>query len=157
VQLLETLSGSGGVARGICHVGREGYLEHVLEVRDIRRRGSLIVGLEGDGTPAELSGDELVSMNLWGFTPRVIAGLRRRFTRFLNLWGADSDREYYLSSAVNDLIQTEGLRLRVLHARDPWLGLTHAEDHAPMGALLLQRIAAGIYPNKLADGLPRLE
>lgn len=153
--LLETLPGAGGVARALCHVGREGYLEHVVEVRDIRRRGAWIVGVEGDGTPVELSGDELVSMNLWGFTPAIVAGLRRRFARYLMTWGADADREFFLSTAINELIQSEGSRVRVLHAQDPWLGLTHAEDQEPTRALLRQRIAAGVYPDRLADGLPR--
>jgi hypothetical protein len=154
--LLETLSGAGGVARALCHVGREGYLEHVVEVRDIRRRGAWIVGIEGDGTPVELSGDELVSMNLWGFTPAIVAGLRRRFARYLATWGADADREFYLSTAINEAIQSEGARVRVLHAEDPWLGLTHAEDQAPTRTLLHARIAAGVYPDRLAEGLARL-
>ncbi len=153
--LLETLLGAGGVARAVCHVGREGYLEHVLEVREIRRRGSWIVGVEGDGTPVELSGDELVSMNLWGITRGLIAGMGRRFKQYLDVWGGDSDREFPISTAINDLIQSEGVRVRVLKARDPWLGLTQAEDREPMRALLLERIAQGVYPERLSDGLRR--
>jgi hypothetical protein len=153
--LLETLSGAGGVARAICHVGREGYLEHVLEVRDIRQRGGLIVGVEEDGTTVELSGEEIVSMNLWGLARSTIAGIGRRFRRFMELWGGDSDREFPLSTAINDLIQSESVRVRVLHARDPWLGLTHAEDREPMRALLLDRIERGVYPDRLKDALRR--
>jgi hypothetical protein len=153
--LLETLAGANGVARAICHVGREGYLEHVLEVRDIRRRGAWIVGVEADGASVELSGEELVSMNLWGLTRSVIGGIGRRFRQYLEHWGADSDREFPLSTAINDLIQSEGVRVRVLHARDPWLGLTHAEDRDPMRALLHERIVSGIYPERLGDALRR--
>jgi hypothetical protein len=147
--LLETLVGSSGAARAVCHVGREGYLEHVLEVRDIRRRGAWIVGVETDGTPVELSGDELVSMNLWGITAALIDGLGRRFRQYLQVWGGDSDREFPISTAINDLIQSEGARVRVLRARDPWLGLTQAEDREPMRALLLERIAQGVYPERM--------
>ncbi|MGE0157890.1 MAG: NTP transferase domain-containing protein [Gemmatimonadales bacterium] len=153
--LLETLSGAGGVARAICHVGREGHLEHVLEVRDIRQRGGLIVGVEDDGSSVELSGEEIVSMNLWGLTRPLIAGIGRRFRQYLEVWGADSDREFPLSTAVNDLIQSESVSVRVLHARDPWLGLTHAEDREPMRALLLERLEKGVYPERLADALRR--
>jgi hypothetical protein len=153
--LLETLAGTGNVARAVCHVGREGYLEHVLEVREIRRRGALIVGVEADGTPIELSGDELVSMNLWGITRALIAGMGRRFRQYLGVWGGDSDREFPISTAINDLIHSEGVRVRVLRARDPWLGLTQAEDREPMRALLLERIAQGVYPERLSDGLGR--
>jgi hypothetical protein len=147
----ETLSGAGGVARGICHVGRDGLLEHVIEVKDIRRKDGWIVGVEGGSTPVELTGDELVSMNLWGFTPPLIIGLRRRFREFLELWGANATREFHLSSAVNAQIQVGSARVRALHARDPWCGLTHADDEGPMRALLQRRIQEGVYPRRLAD------
>lgn len=151
--LHETLSDSGGVARGICHVGRDSMLEHVIEVREIRRRHDSIVGLHGEGIPVELDGNELVSMNLWGLTPRMVDGLRRRFARFLDVWGASADREFYLSTAINEQLQVQDSNVRVLHADEPWFGLTHAEDAAPARTQLLERIAAGVYPSRLADAL----
>lgn len=153
-RLADTLVGSGGVARGICHVGRDGLLEHVIEIQDIRRKDAWIVGVEGEATQVELSGDELVSMNLWGFTPPLVVGLRRRFLEFLDLWGANVTRELHLSSAVNAQIQVGAARVRALHARDPWYGLTHADDEGPMRALLHRRIEEGVYPRRLADALP---
>jgi hypothetical protein len=153
-RLRETLSDSGGVARGICHVGRDRLLEHVIEVHDIRRKGAWIVGVEGDATPVDLTGDELVSMNLWGFAPLMIDGMRRRFREFLDIWGSDVTREFFLSSAVNTQIQVGSSRVRALHARDPWFGLTHADDEGWTRALLLERIEAGVYPRRLADALP---
>lgn len=155
-RLRETLSGSGGVARGVCHLGRDQLLEHVIEVRDIRRKDAWIVGVEGDGNPVELTGDELVSMNLWGLTPRIVAGLRRRFEDFLHIWGASASHEFFLSSAINAQIQVGSARVRALHARDPWFGLTHAGDHGWTRDKLLERIEAGIYPRVLADGLAAL-
>jgi hypothetical protein len=155
--LRETLSGSGGVARGICHVGRDALLEHVIEVRDIRRKDAWIVGVVGDGVSVELGGDELVSMNLWGLTPSIVEGMGRRFREFLELWGADTTREFFLSSAINAQIQVGSAKVRALHARDPWFGLTHAEDQAPARALLLERVQAGVYPERLGKGLPALE
>jgi hypothetical protein len=148
--LRETLSGVGGVARGICHVGRDGLVEHVIEVHDIRRKDAWIVGVEGESTPVDLTGDELVSMNLWGLTPALVAGIRRRFRAFLSLWGANVTREFFLSSAVNAQIQVGSAGVRALKARDPWFGLTHAEDEVPARALLLERIQSGVYPRHLA-------
>jgi hypothetical protein len=94
-------------------------------------------------------------MNLWGITRALIAGMGRRFRQYLGVWGGDSDREFPISTAINDLIHSEGVRVRVLRARDPWLGLTQAEDREPMRALLLERIAQGVYPERLSDGLGR--
>jgi hypothetical protein len=152
--LRETLSGSGGVARGICHMGRDALLEHVIEVRDIRRKDAWIVGVEGDATQVELTGDELVSMNLWGLTPTIVAGMWRRFGDFLRVWGASTTQEFFLSSAINAQIQVGSARVRALHAGDPWFGLTHPDDHAWTRAMLLGRIEAGVYPRDLADALP---
>lgn len=151
--LRETLGGSGGVARGVCHVGRDGLLEQVLEVRDIRRKDGWIVGVEGDGSLVELTGDELASMNLWGLTPSIVDGMRRRFDDFLRLWGASATHEFFLSSAINAQIQVGSARVRALRARDPWFGLTHADDEAWTRAMLLERIEAGVYPRDLASGL----
>jgi len=155
--LRETLSGAGGVARGVCHMGRDQLLEHVIEVRDIRRKDAWIVGIEGDANPVELTGDELVSMNLWGLTPPIVEGMRRRFEDFLHIWGASASHEFFLSSAINAQIQVGSARVRALHAADPWFGLTHAGDHEWTRARLHDRIEAGIYPRELAgalDGTP---
>jgi hypothetical protein len=153
--LSETLSGSGGVARGICHMGRDALLEHVIEVRDIRKKDAWIVGTEGDAGHVELTGDELVSMNIWGLTPAIVDGMRRRFVDFLHVWGASTTDEFFLSSAINAQIQVGSATVRALHARDPWFGLTHAGDQEWTRAMLLDRIEAGVYPRDLAAGLAR--
>ena len=153
--LRDTLAGGGGVARGLCHVGRDGLLEHVIEVRDIRRNDAWIAGVEGDDTPIDLTGDEMVSMNAWGLTPRMVDGIRRQFMRFLDLWGAHPGREFFLSTAVNGHIQTYGSRVRVLGSEESWLGVTYAADRERFRSMLGERIKAGMYPQNLADGLAR--
>ena len=155
-RLADTLSGSGGVARGICLLRRHGSLEHVAEVREIRQRHGWITGVESVDAPVELTGDETVSMNLWGLTKPVIELMRRQFTRFLEHWGANTAREFFLSTAVNGQIQIDAARVHVLHAPASWFGITHAADRARSQAILLERVAAGVYPNLLAEGLPRL-
>lgn len=151
--LRDTLAGGGGVARGLCHIGRDGLLEHVIEIREIRRSGAWIIGIEGDDTPIDLTGDELVSMNLWGLTPSMIRGIRRQFNRFLDLWGAHPAKEFFLSTAVNEHIQTYGSKVRVLGARESWMGITYAQDRERFQSVLAERIEGGVYPSDLAQGL----
>jgi hypothetical protein len=153
--LRDTLTGGGGVARGLCHIGRDNLLEHVIEVREIRRSEAWIVGIEGDDTPIDLTGDELVSMNLWGLTPSMVHGIRGEFRRFLGLWGAHPGREFFLSTAVNAHIQTYSSRVRVLDSEDSWLGITYAEDRGRFQSMLADRIEAGAYPHNLAQDLAR--
>jgi hypothetical protein len=152
----DTLSGSGEVARGVCVLRREGFLERITEVREIRRKDGWITGIEVDGEPVELTGNETVSMNLWGFMPSVVGLMRRQFTRFLELWGADPKHEFFLSTAVNGQIKLDATRVLVMHAPDPWFGMTHAADHDRTKAALVERISAGIYPAKLVDGFMSL-
>jgi hypothetical protein len=152
--LRDTLAGGGGVARGLCHVGQEGLLEHVIELREVRQSGAWIVGVEGGGdAPIDLTGDELVSMNLWALTPHMISGIRRQFTRFLDFWGAHPGQEFFLSTAINEHIQTYGSRVRVLGTEESWLGITYAEDRERFQSMLGERIESGVYPHYLADGL----
>lgn len=154
--LENTLSGAGGVARGVCVLGKHDLLERVTEVRDIRRSEGWIAGIETDGEPVELDGGEMVSMNLWGFSTSVIELMRRQFSRFLDYWGSDPSTEFFLSTAVNDQIELGVTRVRVLPAPDTWFGITHAADRGRSEAILRERVAAGVYPTRLADSLLRL-
>lgn len=154
--LEKTLSGEGGVARGVCLLGRHDLLERVTEVREIRANDGWITGVETDGTPVELDGSGMVSMNLWGFAPSVIDLMARQFRRFLDYWGSEPSREFYLSTAINGQIELGATRVRVLPAPDTWFGITHAADRSRSEAILRERVASGAYPRRLAEALVRL-
>jgi len=154
--LSETLSGSGGVARGVCVPGSEGLLEHITEVLDIRRVDGWISGTDMEGEVVELRGNEIVSMNLWGFTPPVVELLGRQFDRFLRRWGANTDEEFLLSTELNGQVELGATRVAILHSADPWFGVTHADDQKGAQNALSSRIDAGHYPGDLAEGLRAL-
>lgn len=154
-RLAETLSGEGGVARGVCVLGRHDLLERVTEVREIRENDGWITGVETNGNPVELDGSEIVSMNLWGFTPPVIDLLGRQFRRFLDYWGSDTSQEFYLSTAINGQIELGVTRVKVLEAPDTWFGVTHAADRTRSEMILRERVASGAYPGRLAEALVR--
>jgi len=154
--LSDTLSGSGGVARGICVLGKDHLLESVAEIRDIRRVEGWISGVDGDGESVELRGTEIVSMNLWGFSDPVVEMLRRQLRRFLGRWGSDTDAEFPLSTALSAQVRTGGVRVAVLTARGEWFGITHAEDRDQAEATLRERVAAGRYPDSLRVAFAQL-
>lgn len=155
-QLEKTLSGAGGVARGVCVFSRGNLLEHVTEVQNIQLREGWITGTTTDGAPVELTGQEVVSMNLWGFTPPVVDILGRQFRHFLEYWGADTHQECFLSTSVSQQIELGATRVKVLQAPDTWFGITHAADRGRSAAILRERVASGVYPRRLADGIARL-
>lgn len=152
----QTLLGRGGVARGVCVLSRDGLLARISEVREIRRIDGWISGMYTDGSTLELSGNEVVSMNLWGFTAPVIDHMRRQFARFLGHWGADTSREFFLSTAVNDQIEIGASHVFVLHAPDAWFGVTHAEDREQALETLRQRVEEGAYPASLSNAFSAL-
>jgi hypothetical protein len=154
--LEKTLSGAGGVARGVCLLAEEDLLERVTEVQNIRKRDGWITGTTTDGSPVELTGKEVASMNLWGFTPPVVELLTRQFERFLTYWGSDTQEECFLSTVVNAQIELEATRVRVIQAPDRWFGITHAADRHRSEAILRERVASGAYPRRLADAIARL-
>ena len=156
--LSETLSvsGTGGVARGVCVMGRDHRLERVTEVREIRLVDGWISGVDPDGDVVELRGREIVSMNLWGFSDPVVALLRRQFRRFLDRWGANTEAEFLLSTAINGQIQTGATSVMVLHSDEEWFGVTHAEDRPEAKKTLLERVRDGAYPEDLTRGFEDL-
>jgi hypothetical protein len=154
--LESTLSGAGGVARGVCLLGKDDHLERLTEVQRIQKRDGWITGMATDGSPIELTGEEIVSMNLWSFTPPVIDLLRRQFEKFLGYWGSDTHEECFLSTTINAQIELEKTRVRVLRAPDRWFGITHAADRGRSQAILRERVASGAYPIRLADAFARL-
>ncbi len=92
-------------------------------------------------------------MNLMGLTPSIVASMRRQFRRFLELWGADTAREFFLSTAINGHIHSGRSPIQVLHSPDAWFGVTHAKDQIRSQALLLERVASGVYPESLGEAL----
>jgi UTP-glucose-1-phosphate uridylyltransferase len=81
--LRRTLSEAGAVSRGICESDADGYLQTVTERTRIVRVNDGIHFESAGGEVHPLSGDEIVSMNMWGFTPAVFTQLEKRFDRLL--------------------------------------------------------------------------
>src|SRR5215472_15547502 len=87
--LRNTLSDFGSVARGVCRVNAQGYLETVEELTNIVRDGDHAKNTDPAGNVTPLSGDEPVSMNMWGFTPEIFDQLRGVFHSFLERSGSE--------------------------------------------------------------------
>jgi dTDP-glucose pyrophosphorylase len=147
--LRNTLSEFGAVARGVCHVGENGYLLDIVELMGIEREGGHAVNIDAEGRETKLTGNEVVSMNMWGFTPQVFPQLGRYFQEFLKVYGADLKAECYIPSTVNHLISTGKARVKVLHSGDAWFGVTYREDHSHVIKSISRLIDDGRYPRTL--------
>jgi hypothetical protein len=148
-ELRGTLSDSGSVARGLCRVGEDGLLESIVELFNIERDGVGVRSTSLTGEVTELTGDETVSMNMWGFTPAVFGQLRAVFESFLERQGGELKSECYLPNTVNDLIRGDGARVRVLRTRARWFGVTYREDRAMVFEEIGKLVASEVYPARL--------
>jgi len=147
--LRDTLTEFGTVARGICHVDQEGYLKDITELKAIEREGTHITNVDEEGKVTSLTGGEVVSMNMWGFTPQVFPVLHRHFQDFLRRHVSDLKAECYIPSTVNELLVEKQAKVKVLRPGDRWFGVTYREDHPRVVHHILQLIESGSYPRRL--------
>ena len=148
-QLDRTLSEHGTVARGLCQVDTEGFLTSVEELTAIESQPIGARNKEADGTYRDLTGQEIVSMNCWGFTLGVLGGLRRLFGEFLARNQGNLKAEFYLPNAINALMQEKWARVKVLPTPCHWFGVTYREDRAVVIESIRVLIRKGKYPERL--------
>jgi hypothetical protein len=124
----------------------EGMLVSVREHTKIERMGEGIVDA-GDGSV--FSGAERVSMNCWGFTPAVFPLLERGLVRFLEAHAEEEKSEFYIPSAVAEMIGEGTAGVQVLPVESPWFGVTYREDREGVAAELKVLSDSGEYPSPL--------
>jgi dTDP-glucose pyrophosphorylase len=147
--LRNTLSDFGAVSRGVCRVDEDDLLQGVVELTNIERNGVHARNTDSTGRVTRLSGDEVVSMNMWGFRPQVFGQLREHFQKFLNLDGSNVRSESYLPNTVNELISAGQARVKVLRTNESWVGVTYREDHPRVVQAIRRLIDRGNYPSRL--------
>ncbi|NLF31415.1 MAG: nucleotidyltransferase [Planctomycetes bacterium] len=145
-RLANTLSEFGGVSRGICRCGQDGRLQRVVETLGIRRCDGAIVA---DGHQGALTGEEIVSMTYWGFTPALFGRLEALFADFLRQRRDEPAAEFYLPSAVNTLIGRGLARVTVLDCDAAWFGVTYRQDKPLVQRHVAGLIKSGAYPSPL--------
>ncbi len=154
--LRKTLSPFGGLSRCIVERDEAGYVVQLTELESICKVEGRISGTTVEGDRVELTGDELVSMNAWGFTPTVFTELERQFSVFLRDCADDASAEFLLSAGLNGSIGRGALQITVLQARDQWFGMTFPEDRDRVRQAIANLVAQGVYPEDLREGFNQL-
>lgn len=138
-RLDQTLSEHGAVSRGVATVAN-GRLVGLEERTGIQT---------ADVGHGKLRGDEIVSMNCWGFTPAVFPQLEGGFAQFLRERGTDPKAEFYLPAAISALVAAGQAEVRVLPTQARWFGVTYREDRHRVVAAIDDLIRGGGYPPRL--------
>ena len=151
-ELGKTVTDNGSVARGVCQVNSDGYLESVVERTKIEKCADGIRFTEDDGKTWTPLGDKTtVSMNMWGFTPSFAAESQARFPAFLDkaLEENPMKGEYFLPSTVSALLAEDKATVKMLYSPDKWYGVTYAADKPVVVEALRTMTAQGLYPDGL--------
>tara|TARA_B000000477_G_scaffold110415_1_gene103885 strand:+ start:410 stop:1294 length:885 start_codon:yes stop_codon:yes gene_type:complete len=144
-QLDKTLSDYGSVSRGICEQNLN-QLVTVVETHGIKKSSAGNIECDRD---ISLLGNELVSMNMWGFMPSIFDHLEKMFNEFLDENISDLKSEFLIPSVVNDLIEKNIEKVQVLKTKSTWFGVTYIEDKPFVKNQIKELIQTGIYPEKL--------
>jgi len=141
-----TLTDNGSVARGECYADENGMLTKITErTKLFKEEGGAYY--EEDGETVHIPNTTVVSMNFWGFGPKVFEGLEEDFEAFLN----DASREplkseCLLPNTIGKMINAGKCDVKVLTTTAKWFGVTYADDKPDVIAKLHALIEAGEYP-----------
>ncbi len=123
-----TLTENGSVKRGVCDTDGK-YLTKLIESK-IDHVGDKLMAtpLEG-GEDFEVSLEDTVSMNMFGFTPQLFDYLEENFPEFLDKHIDDRDTcEFLIPTVVFEEMEKGIARVEVLKTDAVWQGITYKED-----------------------------
>ena len=149
-RLRNTLSPHGSVSRGICE-SVTGNLSTVVERLSIAANEAGAIQYVGSGQAIDMTGDEICSMNFWGFEPGLFDTLEEKFITFLEDKGHELKSEWYIPNIIQDMIDSGETRVKVLSSDSQWFGVTYPEDRPTVVASLQAMHEAGKYPAMLGN------
>jgi hypothetical protein len=147
--LRDTLGEYGPVCRGLCQCDEQMFLRRVTECRNIESTATGVRYFEDDGTERFLSGNEIVSRNLWGFQPSIFHHLKEHFRRFLKERSDEKNSELFIPTVVDELVGKEKATVKVLRTNDKCFGVTYRRDVATATRCIRQLTDQGLYPENL--------
>ena len=125
--LTDTLSANGPVSRGILSVDDDHHLQSIKEISGI---------VKDNLNDLHLDSNTLVSMNLWGFTPMIFDLLNSEWEKFKENISDPSTEEFFISTALNSLIQSKRCSVDVIMSNCKWYGITYRSDKALLEEVL---------------------
>lgn len=140
-RLDKTLSEHGTVARGICAVGADHLLRGVEEITDLARRTDGAIAAD----ERTFAADTPVSMNFWAFTPQIFPLLEEKLRLFLAANASSEKAEFYIPSAVAEMISAGEATVRVIPTASDWFGVTYRDDRPRVVESIAKLVSSGAY------------
>ena len=147
---INTLTENGTVTRGLCEE-KDGFLSHIVEIQKIALQNGKAVYEDENGNWAPIDDDALVSMNFWGFTPKIFDEAEPLMKEYLekNIPLNPLKCESLIPSTVGELVKAGTCKVKVLSSKDRWFGVTYKEDKPDVVARIQQMKDEGVYPDIL--------
>lgn len=147
-----TMSDYGYVSRGVCEVSADGNMNSVTERTNIYYKGEgedrKIVFNEND-VEYDLDPKTRVSMNFWGFTPKVFDVCLDLFPAFVEANADNPKAEFFIPSIPDHMVKNGMADFKVIPTSSKWFGVTYPEDKPIVQESISTLIAQGAYPEKL--------
>ena len=148
-KLKNTLSKNGYVSRGECFLDTENNLRDIIERTHIYQKDKALYYKVESNTEIKISEDTIVSMNFWGFTPKIFDIAENEFIAFLENHGNDNTKEFYITTIVNTCTNNTSQYFKVLLTDSQWFGITYNEDALDVKNAIRTLTKNTIYPEQL--------
>ena len=144
-----TLTENGSVKRGICEV-EDKYLTKLIESQ-VSRENGIINAKPLDGSQSfVISNNQLVSMNMLGFTPKIFDLLEEDFKEYLNENRENLSKcERLIPDTVYKYIKQNKVKVEVLDTTSTWYGVTYKEDRPMIISSINKLLDDEVYPRDL--------
>ena len=140
---INTLTENGAVKRGICQI-KNGKLARLDESKIESDNGILKATSIINSEEVSVNKDSIVSMNMFGFTPKLFKYLEEGFITFLENSDLSKD-EYLIPEVVNNLVEKGLVNVKVLKTNEVWHGITYKEDLEKLKNAIWTMIEEGKY------------
>lgn len=156
--LKNTISNFGDVKRGIAYT-KNGDLTKISECQVKKIQDKFLLtklksfDSENSCTSQDftniVSGDQPVSMNMFGANKKLFEFLKRDFEIFLSNKNNLETSELFLPTSITDAIKENKIIVKTFTTPSKWLGLTYKEDISQVKSQIKILKSQGIYPKHL--------
>ena len=146
--LKNTLSDHGFVSRGVSIPDENNFLQSITERTHIERIDGDVFYKNDTGTH-QLDENTYVSMNCWGFSPAFFEEAEAQFKDFVQANRDNEKAEFFIPSVVENLMNQEKIKVKILDCPAKWMGITYKEDKPVVIKKVQALVDTGVYPASL--------
>lgn len=145
--VLDTITDNGSVKRGVCNI-KDDYLVSLDESIISKDNHKLSCKTLADNKDIKINNDTIVSMNMFGFTPKVLELFNENFKEFFD----NNDlmtSEYLVPVEINNYLKKKLINVKVIKTTSKWYGITYKEDLNILKDEINKLVNNGVYPKNL--------